>query len=70
MLGNSFFVVLISLAIVIAAAEKQHKKTSKRHDVTRNIARLGASRMEILLASHDVMQKKSKRGGPTAKGNK
>jgi len=63
-------VILISLAIVVAAAEKQHTKMRKRHDVTRNIARLRSFRMEILLASHDAMQKKSKRGGPTAKGNK
>ena len=62
--------ILISLGIVVAAAEKQHKKTSMRHDVTRNIARLGASHMKILLAAHDVMRNKTKRGGPAAKGIK
>lgn len=51
--------------VMLAAAGKHNKKT-------RSIAKLlGASRAEMMLASHASMEENnSKRGGSTAKGNK
>ena len=50
---------------ILAAAEKHNKKM-------RNIGKqLGASRVDMMLASHASMEENnSKRGGSTAKGNK